>query len=165
MHFYIDDLLFCKKDEVDNTQVFLSLRGGGVGIEQEDAAAEFLGDKLERDGETGLNEMHQDGFIERVISQLVLNDGSTKSKFTPSEAKLLVNDEDDLFPSGQFSYNSVICMMMYLSGHTDQGITYEENFCLYYMFYYLHSHYLTLKMICLYLKGTSTKGFIFNPFK
>ena len=131
MHFYIDDLLFCKKDEVDNTQVFLSLHGGGVGIEQEDAAAEFLGVKLERDGETGLTEMHQDGFIERVISQLVLNDGSTKSKCTPSEAKLLVNDEDYLFPSGRVVSYSITLYSKAVSAnhhnHFKVGIQYRKS--------------------------------------
>ena len=70
-----------------------------------------------------------------------------------------------LGPSGQFSYSSVVGMMLYLSGQTRSYITYEVNCCAHYMFYSRNSHELSLKRMCQYFKGTSTKGLILNPSK
>ena len=42
--------------------------------------------------ETGLLEMQQVGLIDRVIEDLVLNDGASNIKWTPSEAKSFVNN-------------------------------------------------------------------------
>ena len=100
--FYADDLLFFAKDEADITQVESSLRDEGVDLKREDDATGFLGVKLERDDETGLIEMRQDGLIVRVISKLGLDAGAAKFEWTPVEAKPLVKNEDGIGPSGQF---------------------------------------------------------------
>ena len=111
----IDDHLFWAKNEADITQVALIFCDKGVYLEQEDYSSGFHGVKLERDDETGLIEMSQYGFIDRVIVQLAINDGATKFKLTPTEANPLANDEDGLGPSGWFSYSSMVGMMIFLS--------------------------------------------------
>ena len=73
LHFFVDDFLFRAKDEADITQFVLSLRKQGVNIDKEDDDSGFLRFKLECDAETGLIEICQDVIIDRVISQLVLD--------------------------------------------------------------------------------------------
>ena len=46
----------------------------GVALEQENAAADFLGVKMERNSNTGLHEMKQTGLIDRVVEALGLDD-------------------------------------------------------------------------------------------
>jgi hypothetical protein len=163
---YVDDLLFWAKDEDDITDLAIKLREEeGVDLEQEDDAAGFLGVTLERDADTGLIEMRQIGLIDRVIAALGLDDGAAKSKFTPAEAKPLVKDEEGEPGSGQFSYSSVVGMLLYLAGHTRPDITYAVNCCARYMFSHKRSHELALKRIGRYLKATRDKGMILNPSK
>ena len=52
-----------------------------------------------------------------------------KGKYTPSEAKPLVKDEDGEEASGTFSYSSVVGMLLYLLGHTHPEINYAVNCC------------------------------------
>ena len=91
-HFYVDDLLFWAKYEAYITQVALILRYKGVDVEQEYGAAGFLGVKIECDAETGLIKMLQDGLIDSLIAQLVIDEGYFKVKCTPANAKPLVKD-------------------------------------------------------------------------
>ena len=62
--------------------------------------------------------MKQTGLIKQVTEALGLDDGYSKGKHTPSEAKLLVKDPDGEEAHGRFSYSSNIGMLLYLSGHT-----------------------------------------------
>ena len=90
----------------------------GVTLEQEDDAAGFLGVKMEQDSKTGLLEMKQTGLIEIVVKVLGLDDGYARGKHTPAETKPLVKDADGIATVKGFSYNSVVGMLLYLSGHT-----------------------------------------------
>ncbi len=51
---YVDDIIFWSKDTEDINSPAMQLRELGVGLEQEDDTAGFLGVTLERDPETGL---------------------------------------------------------------------------------------------------------------
>lgn len=162
---YVDDLLFWAKDESDIDSVATSLRDLGCDLEQESDAAGFLGVSLERDSDTDLIEMRQDGLIDRVIESLGLDDGMAKVKWTPADGNPLVKDEDGEPASGQFSYSSVVGMLLYLAGHTRPDIAYAVNCCARYMFNPKHIHELALKRIGRYLKATRRRGLILNPSK
>ncbi len=103
----------------------------GVHLEQEDDAKGFLGITLDHDASTGLLEMKQTGLIKRVIEALGLDDGYTKGKHTPAKTKPLVTDADGELAHGGFSYTSIGCMLLYLSGHTcpDPDIACAVNCC------------------------------------
>jgi hypothetical protein len=73
--------------------------------------------------------MKQTGLIKRVIKALGLDDGCAKGKYTPSESKPLVKDINGNSASGALSYNSVVDMLLYLSGHTCPNITFAVNCC------------------------------------
>ena len=160
---YVDDLIFWARDEDDIHDLAMQLRDLGVDLEQEDDAAGFLGVTLERDESTGLMQMKQTGLTDRIIEALGLDDGMVKGKYTPSEAKPLVKDEDGEESSGTFSYSSVVGMLLYLSGHTRPDITYAVNCCARYMFCPKRSHELALKRLGCYLKQTRDCSLILNP--
>ena len=90
--------------------------------------------------ETGLLEMLQGGLIGRVIEVLVLDDGASKVKWTQAKYKPLTKGKDGIKFSGEFSYSSVVLMMLYLTGHTHPEISYEIKCSKIYMFGPSHSH-------------------------
>ena len=93
----------------------MKLRAAGVDIEQEDDAAGFLGVRIEKNKD-GLLEMTQEGLIDRVIETLGLDVGTVHGKWMPAEATHLVRDDSGEKAHGDFSYNSVVGMLLYLSG-------------------------------------------------
>ena len=112
---------------------------------------------------TVLMELKQTGLIDGVIETLGLDVGTTLGKFTPSEAKPLVNDTDGDPSLGDFSYSSVVGMLLYLAGHMQPDVAYAVNCCTRYMFCHKRSHELALKRIGRYLKATSERGLVLNP--
>ena len=141
----------------------MKLRAVGVDLEQEDDAAGFLGVRLERDSETGLLEMKQEGLISRVIETLGLDIGTVNGKSTPAEGKPLVKDVNGEDAEQSFSYSSVVGMLLYLAGHTRPDIAYAVNCCARYMFSPKRIHEEALKRIGRYLKAMHTRGLILNP--
>ena len=89
-----------------------------------------------------------------MIEALGLDVGIVNGKATSAEAKLLVEDKDREFAHGDFSYSSVMGMMLYLSGHSRLDISYAVNCAACYMLCPRHSHGLALKKIGRYLKAT-----------
>ena len=144
---YVDDLIFWALDESDINELADQLISAGVSLEQESDAAGFLGVRMEIDQTTGLMELKQTGLIDRVIETLGLDIGTTSGKFTPAEAKPLVKDADGEPALGDFSYSSVVGMLLYLAGHTRPDIAYAVNCCARYMFCPMRSHELVLKRI------------------
>ena len=71
--------------------------------------------------------MRQTGLIDRIIEALGLNVGTVNGKFTPTELKPLVRDEDGEEAHGDFNYSSVVGMLLYLSGHSRPEIAYAVN--------------------------------------
>jgi len=162
---YVDDLIFWAMDEAGIDTLANQLIAAGVSLEQESDAAGFLGVRIETDQATGLMEMKQTGLIDRVIETLGLDLGTTSGKFTPAEAKPLVKDVDGEPALGEFSYSSVVGMLLYLAGHTRPDIAYAVNCCARYMFCPKRSHELALKRIGRYLKATRNRGLVLNPSK
>lgn len=162
---YVDDLIFWSREDAEITTLGMKLRNLGVGLEQEDDAAGFLGVKLTRNEETGLLEMTQVGLIDRVIEALGLDIGTVNGKYTPAEAKPLVKDLDGAPPDGGFSYSSVVGMLLYLAGHTRPDIAYAVNCAARYMFCPRLSHEKALRRIGRYLKATRGRGLVLNPSK
>ena len=161
----MDDLIFWAMDEAGINNLAKQLIAADVSLEQESDAAGFLGGRMEIDQATGLMEMKQTGLIDRVIETLGLDLGTTSGKFTPAEAKPLVKDADGEPASGEFSYSSVVGMLLYLAGHTRPDIAYAVNCCARYMFCPKKSHELALKRIGRYLKATQNRGLVLKPSK
>ncbi len=160
---YVDDLISWAKDKSAIDCVTNDLIHCGIDLEEEYDAAGFLGVRLTKDPKTGLLELKQNGLISRVVKTLGLNIGTAKSKLTPLESKPLVKDEDGEPLSGDFSYSSVIGMMLYQSGHSRLDIAYAVNCAARYMLCPKHWHKIALKQIGRYLRATRDLGLILNP--
>ena len=72
---------------------------------------------------------------------------ATSGKLTPAEAKPLVKDADGNPAMGDFSYSSVVGMLMYLAEHKRPNTADVVNCCAKYMFCPKRPHELTLKRI------------------
>ncbi len=133
----------------------MKLREVGVNLEQETDAAGFLGIRMERDPDTGLLEMKQEGLTLCIIEAMGLDVGTVTPKWTPAEAAPLVKDAEGAPATGAFSYNSsVVGMLLYLSGHTRPDIAYAVKCAAWYMLCPKKSHEEALKRIGRYLEAT-----------
>ena len=159
---HVDDYLFWSRNESDITDVFDKLRDEGVQIEPEDDTAGFLGIDMHRDSD-GVIELTQTGLIDRVIRALGLDNGQVHPKFTPASGDPLVKDLDGAPADGDFSFASVVGMMLYLSGNTRPDIAYAVNCCARYMANPRKSHEIALKRIGRYLKLTRRRGLFIKP--
>ncbi len=165
---YVDDILFFAKDEADIEKLMLDLRNTGLLLEKESSAAGFLGvdikpTKFNSAGEATELELTQCGLIDRIITNLGLDD-KDYSKATPVESsKPLARDADGDPCIEDFNYAAVVGQLLYLSGHTRPELAYAVNQCARYMFNPKRSHELALIRIGKYLKGTRTKGLIVKP--
>ena len=131
---YVDDLIFWSQDEQDIHAVAMKLRDVGIDLEQETDAARFLGIWMERDPNTGLLEMKQEGLILRIIEAMDLDVSTINPKWTPAEAAPLIKDSEGAPASDDFSYSSVVGMLLYLAGHTRPDIAYAVNCAARYLF-------------------------------
>lgn len=156
--------IFWALDGSDIDKLADQLISAGVPLEQESDAAGFLGVRMEIDQATGLMELKQTGLIDRVIETLGLDIGTSSGKFTPAEAKPLVKDVAGDPALGDFSYSSVVGMLLYLAGHTRPDIAYAVNCCARCMFCPRRSHELALKRIGRYLMATCDRGLVLKSF-
>ena len=126
-------------------------------LEEEDDAAEFLGVKLNKDAKTGQMVMTQEGLIDRIIQALGLDVNNSKPRNTPCLKTLLTKDLKGDSPQEQFSYPSVIGMLLYLSGHTCPDISYSASCTARFAFCPKRSHEHALKLIDRYCWPCATK--------
>ena len=136
----MDDLLFWARDNNDIHELVMKLREVGVDLEQEDDAAGFLGVRLDKDTDTELLELKQTSLIDRIIEALGLDVGTVNGKATPAQNAPLVKDANDIDAREDFSYPSVVGMLLYLFGHSRPDIAYAVNCCARYMFCPKRSH-------------------------
>ena len=165
---YVDDILFWSRDENDITELMVTLRGAGLMLEKESTAAGFLGVDIkvlaaDKDGRTTKMELTQTGLIDRIITNLGLDDKNQYGKFTPAEAKPLTKDPEGDECQEDFNVAAVVGQLLYLSGHTRPDIAYAVNCVARYMFCPKRSHELALIRIGKYLKLTRDKGLIITP--
>ena len=66
--------------------------------------------------------MKQTGLIDRIIEAMGLDVGTVNEKATPAQNSPLVKDVNGLDAKGDFSYPSVVGMLLYLSGHSRPDI-------------------------------------------
>ena len=122
-----------------------------------------MGVTLEQDLKTELLDMIQIGIIQRVIEAVSLDDGTSKGKFTTSEDKPFIKDENGVSTSGMFSYSSVVDMLLCLYGYTRPDFDLALNRCSRYIFSTKSSQKLALKILASYLKQTKYHVLVLNP--
>ena len=68
---------------------------------------------MEPNTKTELLDLRQDGFIERIVKSLGLDNVVVTKNHAPSKVNNLVQDEDGPPDNGQLNYSTVVGMMMY----------------------------------------------------
>ncbi|KAL7460116.1 hypothetical protein ACHAXS_000583, partial [Conticribra weissflogii] len=120
----VDDLIIWARNEKDIVELAIQLCTEGVDLEQEDDAARFLGVHIQHNPNTRFLNISQKGLIKQVLETLGLDVGTANGKFTAVKAKPLAKHMHGESASDDFSYSSVIRMLLYLAGHTCPDITY-----------------------------------------
>jgi hypothetical protein len=108
---------------------------------------------MERDPDTGLLELKQEGLTLCIIKAMGLDVGTVTPKWMLAEAAPLAKDTKGAFVTGAFSYSSVVGMLLHHSGHTCPDIANAVNCKAQYMFCPKKSHEEALKQIGRYLKA------------
>lgn len=162
---YVDDMLMWSTNTDHIYTLGSQLRDQGVMLEEEDDAAGFLGVKLLKSESTGQMVMTQEGLITRIIEALGLDTTASKPRHTPCLKAPLTKDLDGDPCSGDFSYASVVGMLLYLAGHSRPDIAYSVSQVARFTFAPKRSHEQALKLIGRYLLATRDKGLVLTPTK
>ena len=129
-------------------------------LHRESDVAGFLGIDI-RKNKDGTIELLQTGLIDQIISALALEDAKVKD--TPADIKPLGKDENAEPRLEEWSFASVIGMMLYLQNNSRPDIAFAVNQCARFSRDPRKSHEVALKRIGRYLKGTRTRGMLINP--
>jgi hypothetical protein len=156
---YVDDCLFFSPDAKKIHSFIEDLRNLGMDLNIEDDVAGFLGLQIERLA-SGVVSLTQIGLIDRILAAMGLDDSNPKQ--TPAPTESLGKDRKGSPFSQEFSYASVIGMMLYLT-QTRPEISFAVSQCARYTHGPTVKHARYLKHIGRYLKHTRTKGLLLNP--
>ena len=156
---WVDDQIYFAFNETD-IQAVLDGMEKDFDLHRESDVAGFLGIDLKKN-EDGTIELLQTGLIDRIITALGLDE--SKHKDTPTDVKPLGKDEKGEPRLEEWSYPSVIGMMLYLQNNSRPDITFAVNQCARFSRDPKKSHEAALKRIGRYLKGTRTQGMIIKP--
>ena len=162
---YVDDILMWSPSPEHIYKLRQNLREQGVDIEEEDDAAGFLGLKLTKNEGSGQILTTQEGLTTRIIEALGLDGEMSKGHKTPCLKAPLTKDLDGDLPEGNFSYSSIVGMLLYLSGRSRPDIAYSVSCVARFTFAPKRSHEQALKRIGRYLLMTRDKGLVLNPTK
>ena len=108
-------------------------------------------------------EMQQSALIERVLKATGLQDCNPDK--TPTSQKPLGTDKNGLEFAEQWSYSSVVGMLLYLAANSRPKISYAALQCARFTHNPKASHGAAMKRICRYLQGTKMKDLMLKPSK
>ena len=161
---YVDDCLFFAREERDIDAVIDDLRNNEkfqrFQLKVEDDVAGFLGILIKRHDD-GTIELLQEGLIDRILTTLGLQE--SRSNTTPAESKTLGKDENGEECIENWSYASVVGMMMYLASNSRPDIAFAVHQCARFTHCPKRVHEVALKRIGRYLRGTKERGMIIRP--
>ena len=156
---YVDDCLWFGKDGaaldalIEEMKTKMDLK-----VESRDVSA-FLGIQFTRHGD--MIELKQVGLIDKVLEATGMKDCNPAK--VPADAKALGKDTDGDPFSEEWTYSSVVGMLLYLAGNSRPDIAFAVNQAARFTHAPRQSHAVAVKRIARYLKGTRDRGLIFRP--
>ena len=167
---YVDDCIFLAREKEDIDELINNLRKptrkghDPFILSKEEDYAGFLGIDI-RPSKTveGAIELLQVGLIDRVLKVLSLDEDNAKMRYEPAAATPLGKEEDGNSRKEQWSYASVIGMMLYLASNSRPDIAFAVNQCARFTHCANNQHEIALKRIGRYLKATRENGLIMKP--
>ena len=157
---WVDDCLYFSVDPKEIDRAIEGLKADGFFVDRELDVAGFLGIQMTH-LEDGSIELLQTGLINRVIQALGLEGANTKK--TPAEFGALGKDVDGPPREHDWSYPSVVGMLLYLQNNSRPDLTFAVNQCARFSKDPRRSHEVALSRIGRYLCGTRNKGMIIRP--
>ena len=158
---YIDDVIWAGPDKSLIMKVMDSLKDDLEMTVEGDVSA-YLGIDFERLN-NGQIKLKQYGLIDKVLKATGLQDCNPDK--TPASQTPLGKDQDGEDYAEQWSYASVVGMLLYLASNSRPEIAYAVHQCARFTHNPKTSHAKAVKRICRYLKGTRDQGMTLTPSK
>jgi hypothetical protein len=156
---FVDDCLWFSKDAAAMDKLISEMSSKmELKVESYDVSA-FLGIKFTRQGNT--IELKQTGLIDKIIEATGMTEANPAT--VPADPKPLGKDKNGQPFREQWSYASVVGMLLYLSGNSRPDIAFAVNQAARFTHDPKQSHAVAVKRIVRCLIGTRTKGLIFRP--
>ena len=158
---YVDDTIFCAKNEKLIDEIIFALKKLGFDLTDEGDVDAFLGVKIEQI-ENNKFKLSQPELIDRIIATLGL-EGESKQHKVPAVSPPLHKHEEGAPRELSWNYRSVIGMLTYLSRNTRPDLEYAVHQCARFQINPKKAHENAIKRIGRYLLGTRDKGIEFTP--
>ena len=158
---YVNDAGVCAKNEHNIGELIHRLTKRGFELTREGSFSEFLGIKFVHDKETGTITAMQHGLIKNILAATSMED--CNPNWVPATPTALGIDPDGEPMDEEWSYPSIIGMLLYLSTNTRPDITFAVSQVARFNHSPKKSHVTAIKMIIRYLKCTINKGTIIHP--
>jgi hypothetical protein len=137
------------------------LKDQGFELTKDIDLSEYLGINFSRDSSNGSINMTQPGLIKKILAATGMQDCSVNK--TPTSSNALGSDPDGEPMEEDWSYRSIIGMLLYLSTNTRPDIAYTVSQVARFSANPKQIHARAVKQILRYLKGTINQGTLFKP--
>ena len=158
---YVDDVGIAYSNQADLDKLFATLTEKGFTFTKEGTFEAFLGIKFERNLEKGTLTLTQKGLIQKIKEATGMNDSN--GNWTPASQVALGIDPDGPAMQEEWSYRSIVGMLLYLSTNTRPDISFAVSQVARFSHNPKRSHASAVKSIVRYLNRTSDKGMIIKP--
>ena len=159
---YVDDLGVAAPTSELIDDLVEDLKSQGFSLTREGSFSEFLGIKFNR-LDNGDIECTQKGLIKKILEAAQMTD--CHANFLPTATTALGKHPDDPSFEENWSYRSIVGMLLYLSTNTRPDITFAVNQVARFSHNPRKAHGTAVKTILRYLKGTYNRGTIVSPSK
>jgi hypothetical protein len=167
---YVDDCIFFSKKESHIMRLIDDLRNPKhkkhipFSLNVESDYEGFLGIDINPSKHVeGALELLQTGLIDRILAALNLDHDNVSERGEPAVATPLGKDENGPPRSEDWSYPSVIGMMLYLASNSRPDIAFAVHQCARFSHCPRACHEKAIKHIARYLKRTRDKGLVMRP--
>jgi hypothetical protein len=158
---YVDDARIAAPEMKYIDEFISALEAKGFALTKEGSFSEFLGIKFTEDQQAGTITLTQKGLIKKIIAATKLED--CNPNWTPASTVALGIDSDGEPLDEEWSYPSIVGMLLYLSTNTRPDIAYAVSQVARFTHNPKQSHARAVKQIVRYLARTWDKGTIVRP--
>lgn len=158
---YCDDAGLAAPEWKYIDEFIAALERKGFALTKEGSFSEFLGIKFTEDKQAGTITLTQKGLIKKIIAATNLED--CNPNWTPAATAALGMDPDGELMTEEWSYPSIVGMLLYLSTNTRPDIAYAVSQVARFNHSPKQSHARAVKQIVRYLARTWDKGTIVKP--
>lgn len=158
---YVDDVGIAYANPADLDILLANLTKQGLEFTKEGTFTDFLGIKFVKDAIKNTVTLTQKGLIQKIIEATGMTD--CNPNWTPAIQQTLGIDPDGELMNEDWSYPSIVGMLLYLSTNTRPDISFAVSQVARFNHSPKRSHASAIKTIVRYLHRTSDKGMIVRP--